>query len=42
MEKKVYKEDFEREYKGLSSNVEQLYKQVGALDNKEYKKYLIM
>lgn len=35
---KVYKEDFEREYKGLSSNVEQLYKQVGALDNKEYKK----
>lgn len=35
---KVYKEDFEREYKGLSSNVEQLYKQVGVLDNKEYKK----
>lgn len=35
---KVYKEDFENEYRGLVSNIDKLYGQVGANDNKEFNK----
>lgn len=35
---KVYKEDFENDYKALMSNVEQLYNQTGMANSKDYKK----